>query len=176
LFFYCSGGGGAPWFHFLGLGFKVTCVSPPKLGFFLGVLRWRIPHFQGFWIQWCNKLTIIYHHLKDMGGVKFQGGLERWGHEGSSIIEFESFELTYPPPFSSVLKLVMCLVLLKCVRCGRYRRFKVLGLHRHFDLIVFLILGFGGVEPPHFDVLWIQWCDKPTIIHHHLEDMGGFEF
>jgi hypothetical protein len=32
------------------------------------------PQFWGFWIQWCNKIPLHYHHLKDIGGVKFQGG------------------------------------------------------------------------------------------------------
>ncbi len=30
------------------LGFRVTCVSPPKLGFFFLVSRRPTPHFQGF--------------------------------------------------------------------------------------------------------------------------------
>jgi hypothetical protein len=50
------------------------------------------------------------------------------------MIHVESFEVTYPP-FSSVLKLVVELFLLKSVRFARYRRFGVLGFDGHFDLI-----------------------------------------
>jgi hypothetical protein len=35
-------------------------------------------------------------------------------------MDFESFEMTYPPPFSSVLKLVVELFLPKSVGFGRY--------------------------------------------------------
>jgi hypothetical protein len=51
------------------------------------------------------------------------------------MIHVESFEVTYPPPFSSVLKLVVELFLLKSVRFARYKRFWVLGFDGHFDLI-----------------------------------------
>jgi hypothetical protein len=49
--------------------------------------------------------------------------------------EFENFKVTYPP-FSSVLKLMVVLVLLKSVGFARYRRFGVFGLHGHFDQIL----------------------------------------
>ncbi len=80
------------------------------------------------------------------------------------------------PPFSSVLKLVVEVFLPKNVRFGGYWRFEVFGLHGHLDPIAIFFFGFGGDLPPHFKVLWIQWCKKPTIIYHHLEDMGGFDF
>jgi hypothetical protein len=32
-------------FRFRGLGFRVTWVFPPKLGFFFGVLKWPTPPF-----------------------------------------------------------------------------------------------------------------------------------
>ncbi len=67
-------------------------------------------------------------------------------------------------------------VLLKNVRFGGYWRFGVFGLHGHLDPIVIFVFGFGCDLPPHFQVLWIQWCKKPTIIYHHLEDMGGLTF
>jgi hypothetical protein len=62
-----------------GLGFR---VFPPKLGFFLGVWSDLLPHFQGFWSQWCNKILLKHHHLKDMGGVKFQGSRIDEGTKG----------------------------------------------------------------------------------------------
>jgi hypothetical protein len=80
------------------------------------------------------------------------------------------------PPFSSVLKLLVKLFLPKNVGFGRYWRFGVFGLHGHLDPIVIFFWGFGDDLPPHFQVFWIQWCKKPTIIYHHLEDMGGFDF
>jgi hypothetical protein len=49
--------------------------------------------------------------------------------------EFEIFKMTYPP-FSSVLKLMVVLVLPKGVGFARYRRFGVFGLHGHFDQIL----------------------------------------
>jgi hypothetical protein len=42
--------------------------------------------------------------------------------------------VTYPP-FSSVLKLVVELFLVKSVRFARYRRFEVFVFDGHFDLI-----------------------------------------
>jgi hypothetical protein len=51
------------------------------------------------------------------------------------MIHVESFEMTYPP-FSSVLKLVVELFLLKSDRFARYKRFGVLRFDGHFDLIV----------------------------------------
>jgi hypothetical protein len=56
---------------------------PTKIEFFfLGFEVTYPPHFQGFWSQWCNKIFLIYHHLKDMGGVKFQGGRIDQGIKG----------------------------------------------------------------------------------------------
>jgi len=80
------------------------------------------------------------------------------------------------PPFSSVLKLLVKLFLHKSIRFGRYWRFGVCGLHGHLDPIAIFFLGLGDDLPPHFQVFWIQWCKKPTIMYHHLEDMGGFDF
>ncbi len=80
------------------------------------------------------------------------------------------------PPFSSVLKLVVEVFLPKNVRFGKYGSFGVFGLHGHLDPIAIFFFGFWEDLPPHFQVLWIQWCKKPTIIYHHLEDMGGFDF
>jgi hypothetical protein len=57
------------------------------------------------------------------------------------MIHVESFEVTHPP-FSSVLKLVVELFLLKNVRFSRYRRFGVFVFHGHFDLTVFCLI-FG---------------------------------
>ncbi len=50
------------------------------------------------------------------------------------MIHVESFEVTYPP-FSSVLKLVVKLFLLKSVRFARYKRFGVFVFDEHFDPI-----------------------------------------
>jgi hypothetical protein len=81
------------------------------------------------------------------------------------------------PPFSSVLKLVVELVLVKSVRFVRYRTFWVFLFHGHFDLIAVLFLIFGDDLPPHFEVFWMQWCEKILLEYHHLEDMGGgFDF
>jgi len=51
------------------------------------------------------------------------------------MIHVESFEMTNPL-FSSVLKLVVELFLVKSVRFAKYRRFGVFVFHGHFDLIV----------------------------------------
>jgi hypothetical protein len=83
------------------------------------------------------------------GGYEISGWLDRWRHLGFIIIEFESLEVTYPP-FSSVLELVVCLVLLKSEWFGRYRKFKVLGLHGRLNWIALFILGFWGDLPPIF--------------------------
>jgi hypothetical protein len=50
------------------------------------------------------------------------------------MIHVESLEVTYPP-FSSVLKLVVELFLVKSVRFTKYRRFGVFVFDGHFDLI-----------------------------------------
>ncbi len=50
------------------------------------------------------------------------------------MIHVESFEVIYPP-FSSVLKLVVELFLLKSDRFAKYKRFGVLRFDGHFDLI-----------------------------------------
>ncbi len=50
------------------------------------------------------------------------------------MIHVESFEMTYPP-FSSVLKLVVKLFLLKSVRFARYMTFGVFVFDGHFDPI-----------------------------------------
>jgi hypothetical protein len=72
------------------------CV-PTKIGVFFWVLRWPTPaYFQGFYNQWCNKIPLIYHHLEDMGGVKFQGGRIDEGKKRLIMIHVESFEVTYP--------------------------------------------------------------------------------
>jgi hypothetical protein len=45
---------------------------PTKIGFFFGGFEVTYPPiFEG---SECNKIPLHYHHLKDMGGVKFQGG------------------------------------------------------------------------------------------------------
>jgi hypothetical protein len=67
------------------------------------------------------------------------------------MLDFECFELTYPP-FSSVVMLVVELFLAKSVGFSRYGRFGVFGLHGPFDLIANFFLGFGGDLPPHFQV------------------------
>jgi len=67
------------------------------------------------------------------------------------MIHAESFEVTYPP-FSSVLKLVVELFLLKNVKFARYRRFGVFVFHGHFHLIAVFFLIFGDDLPPHFQV------------------------
>jgi hypothetical protein len=82
-----------------GLGFKVTCVSPPKLGVFLGFWNDLPPHFEGLWMQWCENPTIIVHHLEDMGGYEISWGPDRWRGLKVIIIDFECFEMTYPPIF-----------------------------------------------------------------------------
>jgi hypothetical protein len=54
------------------------------------------------------------------------------------MIHVECFEMTYPPPpppFSSVLKLVVKLFLLKSVKFVRYMRFGVFVFDGHFDPI-----------------------------------------
>jgi hypothetical protein len=28
------------------------------------------PHLWGLWIQWCNKISLMYHHLWDKRGMK----------------------------------------------------------------------------------------------------------
>jgi len=56
------------------------------------------------------------------------------------------------PPFSSVLKLVVELFLVKNVRFARYRRFGVFVFDGHFDLIAIIFYIFGGDLPPHFQV------------------------
>jgi len=109
------------------------------------------------------------------GGYENLGFPDKWGCLGVIIMDFECLQVTYPP-FSSVLKLVVEVFLPKNVRFGKYWRFGVFGLHGHLDPIAIFSFGFGGDLPPHFQVLWIQWCKKPTIIYHHLEDMGGFDF
>ncbi len=80
------------------------------------------------------------------------------------------------PPFSYVLKLVVELFLLKSVKFARYRRFGVFLFHGHFDPIAVFFLVFRDDLPPHFQVLWIQWCKNISLHYHHLEDMGGFDF
>jgi hypothetical protein len=50
------------------------------------------------------------------------------------MIHVEIFEVTYTP-FSSVLKLVVELFLLKSVRFAKYKKFGVFMFHGHFDLI-----------------------------------------
>ncbi len=50
------------------------------------------------------------------------------------MIHVASFEVTYPP-FSSVLKLMVDLFLVKSVRFARYKRFGVFVFDGHFDLI-----------------------------------------
>jgi hypothetical protein len=66
------------------------------------------------------------------------------------MIHVESFEVTYPP-FSSVLKLVVELLLLKSVRFVGYKRFGVFVFDGHFDLIVVLFFIFGDDLPPIFN-------------------------
>jgi len=89
------------------------------------------------------------------------------------FIKFESLKMTYLP-FSSVLMLMVCLFLPKNVWFGRYRRFRVLGLHGRFNLIIVFILGFWGDLPPlHFQMFWLWWCVYISLIVHHLEDMKG---
>jgi hypothetical protein len=34
---------------------------------------------------------------------------------------------------------------------------------------------FWSDLPPHFQGFWSQWWRNPTIIYHHLQDMGGYE-
>jgi hypothetical protein len=67
------------------------------------------------------------------------------------MIHVESFEVTYPP-FSSVLKLVVELFLVKSVRFARYKRFGVFVFDGHFDVIAIFFYIFGGDLPPHFQV------------------------
>jgi hypothetical protein len=65
------------------------------------------------------------------------------------MIHVESVEMTYPP-FSSVLKLVVELFLLKSVRFARYRRFGVFVFDEQFDLSAIFILVFGDDLPTIF--------------------------
>jgi hypothetical protein len=65
------------------------------------------------------------------------------------MIHVESFEMTYPP-FSSVLKVVVELFLLKSVRFAKYRRCGVFVFHGHFDLIAVFFNIFGDDLPPPF--------------------------
>jgi hypothetical protein len=65
------------------------------------------------------------------------------------MIHVECFEATYPP-FSSVLKLVVELFLLKSVKFARYRRFQVFVFDGHFDLIAIFLKIFGDDLSPHF--------------------------
>jgi hypothetical protein len=81
-----------------------------------------------------------------------------------------------PPPFSYVLKLVVDFFLLKSVKFARYKRFGVFVFDGHFDPIPVFYLVFEDNLPPHFQVLWIQWCKNISLHYHHLEDMGGFDF
>jgi hypothetical protein len=80
------------------------------------------------------------------------------------------------PPFSCVLKLVVELVLLKSVKFAGYKRFGVFVFDGHFDPIAIFFLGFWSDLPPHFQVFWRQWCNKISLIYHHLEDIGVFDF
>jgi len=67
------------------------------------------------------------------------------------MIHVESFEVTYPP-FSSVLKLMVELFLVKSVRFARYKRFAVFVFDGHFDLIAIFFFIFAGDLPHHFQV------------------------
>jgi hypothetical protein len=91
------------------------------------------------------------------------------------MIHVESFEVTYPP-FSSVLKLVVELFLIKSVRFARYRGFGVFVFHGHFDLIAIFSIYLEVTYPPIFK------CSKSNDVKKFLYTItiwkiwGGFDF
>ncbi len=53
--------------------------------------------------------------------------------------------------------------------------YRVLGLHgcSHQNWVFFL--GFEVTYPPHLWGLWIQWCNKISLMYHHLWDKRGMK-
>jgi hypothetical protein len=71
------------------------------------------------------------------------------------FINFQIFNVTYPPPtqFSIVLMLVVCLFSPKSVQFARYRRFRVLGYMCVSTKFYILFWYFEVTYPPtHFQV------------------------